>query len=487
MDNSYDVSVSEKQWYRQVLNWLDQRTGINSLLKKSLDEPIPGGARWAYIFGSGLLFLFLSQVITGVFLTLYYVPSADHAHTTVSYITKEVTAGSLLRSVHSYGSSAIVIVLILHFSQVFLFGSYKGRRELLWISGWFLAVLMIGMAFTGYLLPWDQKAYFATAVGTNIISEIPLVGELLKRLVRGGADMGTLTVSRFFVAHILLIPGFIFGLVAVHVYLFRKAGAAGPINESLIQSQQPTEKFYARQLFMDFGFALMLIIALSLLAHFKPAELGPKANPADTQYFPRPEWYYLPMFQWLKYWNGPWAIVGILVIPGLLSVLAVSLPFFDRKSERRPWKRPLAVSAFIIIFLALSSLGILSYLDDQDPNIASQLTKQHQETEQFMQSPFEPEVIPVLSPGGALWSPDWRLTQGKSLYEANSCNACHGDNGTGTPAGPTLVGIGSKYSPGQLITLIKQPTEKMRAAGMTPIELSDDEMNSLITYLNGMK
>ena len=133
--------------------------------------------------------------------------------------------------------------------------------------------------------------------------------------------MGTLTVSRFFVAHILLIPGFIFGLVAVHVYLFRKAGAAGPINESLIQSQQPTEKFYARQLFMDFGFALMLIIALSLLAHFKPAELGPKANPADTQYFPRPEWYYLPMFQWLKYWNGPWAIVGILVIPGLLLSL----------------------------------------------------------------------------------------------------------------------------------------------------------------------
>lgn len=487
MDNSYDVNIPEKQWHRQVLNWLDQRTGINLLLKKSLDEPIPGGARWAYVFGSGLLFLFLSQVITGVFLTLYYVPSADHAHTTVAYITKEVTAGSLLRSVHSYGSSVIVIVLMMHFSQVFLFGSYKGRRELLWVSGCFLAVLMIGMAFTGYLLPWDQKAYFATAVGTNIISEIPLVGELLKRLVRGGAEMGTLTVSRFFVAHILLIPGLIFGLIAIHVYLFRKAGAAGPINADPIQPQQPTEKFYTRQIFMDLGFALILIIALGLLAHFKPVELGPKANPADTQYLPRPEWYYTPMFQWLKYWNGRWAIVGILVIPSLLSTLVASLPFFDRKPERRPWKRPLAVSVFSVIILALIGLGILSYLDDKDPNVASQLARQNQETDQFMQSPFEPEVTKSSSPGGTVISPDRQLMQGKSLYETNSCNVCHGDNGMGTPAGPALVRIGGKYSSEQLIILIRQPTQAMRAGGMSPINLSDDEMKSLIGYLNGLK
>ena len=164
------------------------------LLRTALDEPIPGGARLAYVFGSGLLFIFLSQIITGIFLALYYVPSADHAHTTVAYITKVVTAGSFLRSLHSYGASAMVIVLLLHLSQTYIYGAYKGRRELLWISGCVLFGLVMAMAFTGYLLPWDQRAYFATAVGTNAIGEVPFIGETLTRLVRGGTEMGTLTI-----------------------------------------------------------------------------------------------------------------------------------------------------------------------------------------------------------------------------------------------------------------------------------------------------
>src|SRR6266446_4730825 len=210
--------------------WLNRRTGLDDFLHATLDEPIPGGARFAYIFGSGLLFIFLSQIITGVFLALYYVPSADHAHTTVAYITKAVTAGSFLRSLHAYGASAMVIVLLLHLSQTYIYGSYKGRRELLWLSGCALFGLVLAMAFTGYLLPWDQRSYFATAVGTNAVSEIPWIGESIKRLMRGGTEMGTLTISRFFVAHIFLIPAVIFALVASHLFLFRNAGAAGPIN-----------------------------------------------------------------------------------------------------------------------------------------------------------------------------------------------------------------------------------------------------------------
>ena len=159
--------------------WLDQRTGIDSILHETLDEPIPGGARWAYIFGSGLLFLFVSQIITGIFLALYYVPSADHAHTVVSYIVKEVTSGSFIRSIHAYGSSGIIILLVLHIGQTIVYGSYKGRRELLWLSGCILLALMLGMAFTGYLLPWDEKAYFASAVGTNLIAEVPWIGPTL--------------------------------------------------------------------------------------------------------------------------------------------------------------------------------------------------------------------------------------------------------------------------------------------------------------------
>jgi ubiquinol-cytochrome c reductase cytochrome b subunit len=227
----------------RLARWLDQRTGINSLLHETLGEPIPGGASWAYIFGSGLLFLFVSQVITGVFLALYYVPSADHAHTTVAYIVKVVTSGSFVRSIHAYGSSGIIILLLLHIGQTVLYGSYKGRRELLWLSGCILLALMLGMAFTGYLLPWDEKSYFASAVGTNLISEVPLIGTPLQELVRGGEQMGTLTVSRFFVLHVFVVPALLIGFIAAHVFFFRKAGAAGPIKEDPVHPKLPPAPF----------------------------------------------------------------------------------------------------------------------------------------------------------------------------------------------------------------------------------------------------
>src|SRR5579863_6301907 len=242
-----------------IWGWLDRRTGLDSLLRTALYEPIPGGARFAYVFGSGLLFVFISQVITGVFLALYYVPSADHAHTTVAYITKSVTAGSFLRSLHAYGSSAMVIVLLLHLSQTYIYGAYKGRRELLWLSGCVLFGLVLAMAFTGYLLPWDQRAYFATAVGTNAVSEVPLVGEYMKRLVRGGTEMGTLTISRFFVAHVFLVPACIFALVGSHILLFRKVGAAGPPTEDPNHPKKTVELFYPRQVLMDLSLTALLI------------------------------------------------------------------------------------------------------------------------------------------------------------------------------------------------------------------------------------
>jgi quinol-cytochrome oxidoreductase complex cytochrome b subunit len=338
--------------------WLNCRTGLDNLFRSALDEPIPGGARFAYVFGSALLFIFISQVITGIFLALYYVPSADHAHTTVAYITKAVTAGSFLRALHAYGASAMVVVLFLHLSQTYIYGSYKGRRELLWLSGCALFGLVLAMAFTGYLLPWDQRAYFATAVGTNAVSEIPWIGESIKRLMRGGTEMGTLTISRFFVAHVFLIPAFIFALVASHIFLFRKAGAAGPVNEDPYHPKQKAELFYPRQVLMDLSLTALLIIGLGWLCFFAPMQLGPPANPADAQYVPRPEWYYLPIFQWLKYWHGSAAVIGVLVIPMLLVLAILALPFLDRGIERRPWKRPAAMGAYVFVVFMLLGLGL---------------------------------------------------------------------------------------------------------------------------------
>jgi ubiquinol-cytochrome c reductase cytochrome b subunit len=489
--NAFDnkgESGSSPQRESGLWGWLNRRTSLDDLLRSALDEPIPGGARFAYIFGSGLLFIFLSQVITGIFLALYYVPSADHAHTTVAYITKTVTAGSFLRSLHAYGASAMVVVLFLHLSQTYIYGSYKGRREILWLSGCVLLSLILAMAFTGYLLPWDQRAYFATAVGTNAVSEVPVIGEYIKRLMRGGTEMGTLTISRFFVAHVFFIPACIFALVASHVFLFRKAGAAGPVDEDPYRPKEKSELFYPRQVLMDLSLTALLIAGLGLLSFFVPMQLGPAANPADAQYVPRPEWYYLPIFQWLKYWHGSIAIVGVLVIPTLLIMAVLALPFLDRSVERRPWKRPIAMAAYSIVAFSLVGLGLHSqYLDQHDPGVTQQLAKQRAEEDAYMRKPFEPELsLASLAAANTILA-DPLAAKGKTIFEGHLCNACHGDGGVGTAAAPELVGINAKFSPEELAELFKHFTAKMKAGGMPPIDLPPDDLKALIAYVESLK
>jgi ubiquinol-cytochrome c reductase cytochrome b subunit len=473
---------------QRLYKWLDVRVGVGSILHEALDEPIPGGARWAYVFGSVLLFLFISQTITGVFLALYYVPSATSAHTTVAYIVKEVTGGSFLRSLHAYGSSAVVIVLLLHLTQTYLYGAYKGRRELLWISGCILLALMLAMAFTGYLLPWDQKAFFATTVGTNMASDVPFIGTWLKRFMRGGDEMGTLTVSRFFVAHVFVIPAVLIVFIATHVYLFRKAGAAGPPSEDPLNPKLPTQRFYPRQVVMDTIVALFMILILGLLAHFSPTELGPKANPADTQYIPRPEWYYLPIFQWLKYWRGPYAIIGIIVIPAITASLLVLVPFIDRRLERRPWRRPIAVGVFLVTLICFVLMGLMSERDDQrDPSIAKQVAKQREETEQFMREPFQPEGAASSLSAPAVSVLDPLAAAGKKVYESESCDACHGENGVGTAAGPKLTGATAQKPAEELSNLLRHPTAKMIEGEMKPVDLSDEDLKALVAYIKSLK
>jgi ubiquinol-cytochrome c reductase cytochrome b subunit len=468
--------------------WLNHRTGLDDLLRTALDEPIPGGARFAYIFGSGLLFIFLSQVITGVFLALYYVPSADHAHTTVAYITKAVTAGAFLRSLHAYGASAMIIVLFLHLTQTYFYGAYKGRRELLWLSGCALFGMILAMAFTGYLLPWDQRAYFATAVGTNAASEIPWIGESIKSMMRGGTEMGTLTISRFFVAHVFLIPAAIFALVASHILLFRKAGAAGPVDEHPVHPQQKTELFYPRQVLMDLSLTALLIAGLGLLCFFVPMQLGPPANPADAQYIPRPEWYYLPIFQWLKYWHGVTSVIGVLVIPSVVVMAILALPFLDRGIERRPWKRPAAMGAYAFVVFSLLGLGLRSqYLDRHDSGVARQLAKQQTEENDYARKPFEPELSSASLVAANVTLADPLAAKGKTIFEGQSCNACHGDGGVGTAAAPALVGISKKLSPDQVAQLFQHPTARMTAGGMPPVDLPPDDTKALIAYVQSLK
>jgi ubiquinol-cytochrome c reductase cytochrome b subunit len=432
----------------------------------------------------------ISQIITGICLALYYVPSAETAHSSVAYITKQVAAGAFLRSLHYYGSSAMIIVLVLHFLQTFLYGSFEGRRELLWISGAVLSLLVFGMGFTGYLLPWDQKAYFATAVGTNIVGQIPFVGNWLTRLLRGGDTIGTLTLSRFYVAHVFLLPAAIFAFIAAHIVLFRKAGPAGPIKEDPINPKLPPEGFYPRQVIMDMAFALLIMVGLGILSYFHPASLGPIANPADTLFLPRPEWYYLPMFEWLKFWEGPKVVFAVVVVPGILAMLFFLLPFLDRRLERRPWRRPIPVLAVAIVVVGMIYLGAKSHRDDmRDPSVAAQLDTQDQQEKAYSAAPFEP-FLESPRGAGAVASPSGTVNplvaQGKGIFEAHGCSACHGETGMGSPAAIGVVGVTTKFPEAQLVALLHNPNAKMRAGRMPAVDISSTDMSALLAYLGAL-
>ena len=280
----------------------------------------------------------------------------------------------------------------------------------------------------------------------------------------------------------------IFALVASHIFLFRKAGAAGPINEDPFHPKQKAELFYPRQVLMDLSLTALLIIGLGLLCFFVPVQLGPPANPADAQYIPRPEWYYLPIFQWLKYWHGSGAIIGVLVIPTFLVIAITALPFLDRSIERRPWKRPAAMGAYAFVVFVLLGLGLRSqYLDRNDSGVAQQLAKQRAEEDDYARKPFEPQLSSASLAAANVTLADPLAAKGKVIFEGQSCNACHGDGGVGTAAAPALVGIGTKFSPDQLAELFKHPTAKMNAGGMPPIDLPPDDLKALIAYVESLK
>jgi ubiquinol-cytochrome c reductase cytochrome b subunit len=300
--------------------------------------------------------------------------------------------------------------------------------------------------------------------------------------------MGTLTISRFFVAHVFLIPACIFALVASHIFLFRNAGAAGPVTENPYKPTAKSEPFYPRQVLMDLSLTGLLLVGLGAMAFFIAVPLGPAADPANAQYVPRPDWYYLPIFQWLKYWHGAASVVGVLIIPTILALAVIALPFLDRSVERRPWKRPVAMGAYAFVVFGLVGLGLRSeYQDHHDPGVAQQLARQNTEEDEYMRKPFQPDLSSASLVAANVALADPLAGKGKTIFEAQSCNACHGDGGVGTAAAPALVGISAKFPGDQLANLLQHPTAKMTAGAMAAVDLPTDDMKALIAYLESLK
>jgi quinol-cytochrome oxidoreductase complex cytochrome b subunit len=209
--------------WKKIFSWLDERLGLNGIYKAVLDRPEPKG-NWWNTLGSASLFLFLLQGVTGILLTMYYTPSPDHAYDSIQYIMNGMTFGWLIRGIHHWGSSLMVLVVFIHMVRVFVTASYKYPRELTWIIGVGLLICTLGMGFTGYLLPFNQKSYWATTVGTSIAGTVPALGDFILKVLRGGSDISALTLSRFFSAHIWIFPAAMAGLIGVHLYLIIKHG-----------------------------------------------------------------------------------------------------------------------------------------------------------------------------------------------------------------------------------------------------------------------
>jgi ubiquinol-cytochrome c reductase cytochrome b subunit len=341
---------------RRAIDFIDERTGIKQLTAHLLDEPIKGGARWAYVFGSALLGSFLVQVVTGVALMTSYAPSDKTAWASVHFIQFHQAGGWLVRGIHHFGAQAMVILLGAHLMQVSLFGAYRKPREVTWWLGLGLMAITLGFALTGYLLPWDQKGYWATRVATNIAGTVPIVGDATQRLLQGGSEYGSLTLTRFYTLHVVVLPALLAGLVAAHVALFRRHGVTPPAKADLTR----VDPFFPKQLFKDVVAALAVVavvVALALQAHGAP--LDAPADPS-SDYPARPEWYFLALFQLLKYFHGPLEIVGTIVLPTLVGVYFFALPLVDRS---RPGSESTALRGRIkplvpLLIVAVGAVGL---------------------------------------------------------------------------------------------------------------------------------
>jgi ubiquinol-cytochrome c reductase cytochrome b subunit len=338
---------------RRFSEWLDDRTGIPSAIRRFLDEEIPASAGWHQVFGSVALFAFLIQLATGLLLALNYGATPSEAHASIRYIMTELAGGAVIRGLHHWGSSAMIVVVALHLIQTFLWGAYKKPREATWIVGCVLLLLTLAFGLTGYLLPWDNKAYWGTVVTTQVAGLAPVAGPYVMRLLGADASgIGVVTFSRFYTAHVILLPLVTLALIGLHVYLVRRHGVTPAPGDE----HRPKKRFYPVQAFKDTVAASIYVATLAILANFARVGLGAIADPTDSTYVPRPEWYFLFLFEILKAFEGPLEVVGAIVLPTLAVAALALAPFLDRSRVQRVQQRTFAMTLAALCVLGWAGL-----------------------------------------------------------------------------------------------------------------------------------
>ncbi len=531
----------------EFASWLDHRTGLQASVSRFLLEDIPASAGWPQVFGSVALFLFLIQSLTGILLALNYAPTSGDAYTSITYIVRQVAAGRMIHGLHHWGASAMVIVVVLHMAQVFLFGAFRKPRETTWLAGVVLLLFTLAFGLTGYLLPWDNKAYWGTVVTTKIMAGLPIVGPVLTRLAGASDGVGSITFSRFYTLHTLLLPAGTVALIVFHVYLVRRHGIA-PSRLDIEEKQ----KFYPKQLFRDFCAVFVAFLCLFLAASFLNVPLERMADPTDASYVPRPEWYFLFLFQLLKVFPGRLEIIGTLVLPTLAMLTLVLLPFMHT-ARIDPFRgRTQSVCAVALVFSAW--LGLTAAASWSGPRPKGKAAVPPEATEWARNSPEviagsgyfralhceschnllvgDPKPGPTLGITGIQHPRDWLLqhftdesqtpgderagsslsvpqrnalvifvaslkpdslqtlsaispefVNGAQTFVANACASCHKVNGVGGDIGPPLNGLINRRSEGWIRAHFAAPRKLSPGSIMPPYHFNQKDEQDLIRYL----
>jgi ubiquinol-cytochrome c reductase cytochrome b subunit len=464
-----------------VFRWVDERLDLRSVKRALLDREVPDRLTWWHTLGSATLTVFMIQIVTGVVLGTYYAAAPDHAYDSIRYIDREVASGWLVRGIHHWGASAMVVLIIAHMIRVFSVGAYKYPREINWLLGVGLFGLVLGFSFTGYLLPWDQKAYWATAVGTNIAGTTPVIGGKLVTLLRGGADLGAATLTRFYAFHVLWLPLSLGALILLHLVLVIRQGIAprpialeqgapartsdpaypGYYKEAYGRTKQGGVRFWpdiiGKDAIVSFG-VVAVIVALALALG---APLEPPADPTDTVYVPTPEWYFLPLYQLLKLVPGSLESVVAVGVPTVLVIVLLALPFLDRRSTRNLLHRPVAAGGLIFL---LGGAGLLL-------GIAVR------------------QAGPAIPPEAGRPLTDIERA-GRALFQSQQCTGCHSIRGKGGDEGPDLTEVGLRHSPAWMHSFLELPSRfhadsRMPAYG--PPAMTHEEIEEIARYLASLR
>lgn len=454
-----------------LADWLNERLGTRKLLSAFFYRRLPKAVGWMHTLGSATLFLLLVQIVTGIFLSFYYVASAEHAYGSVEYITKQLPFGSYVRGLHRWSASLVVIFAVLHLLRVFITGAFKYPREASWIVGVLLLGVIFAFGFTGYLLPWDQKAYWATVVGTHIAEFAPGVGEVVARLLKGGPDVGVTTLGRFYSFHVLFLPTILVILVALHLFMVIRQGIAPPpVGEMSVIPKEEYQQRYERSkveghtflehMLRDALVALALLLFASWLALRYGAPLEEVADPTTTTYVPRPEWYFYFLYELLWLFPGKWTVIATFWIPTLGFLFLIVLPFLDRGPARSPVRRPFASLTGTAV---MAGILFLTYKGATAPA-----------------PPGRGSVEPAkLSP---------ELQRGREVYEAQGCGACHMIRGEGGAAGPDLSKVGGVRDEEWLKRFVRDPQSVKSGSPMPDSKgLPEESLTALVRYLHSLK